>query len=136
MGPLGACCGAPRLGPPAGGIPTNALPGLYMPMPPYGYPPGCCVACSCPGGTCVDVAVAMEEGGCDMAGGRPAMADGKGDGSVADWDTDTLSSLFSSSCTNTAFAGMGGIPPMESPGGGRAGEGPDADGGGLGCCCC
>jgi len=35
---------------------------------------------------------------------------------------EALSNLFSSSWTMTALAGIGGIPEMDSPGGGLAGE--------------
>lgn len=44
---------------------------------------------------------------------------------------EALSSLFSSSCTITALAGMGGIPGMERPGGGRAGDADVAVAGGC-----
>jgi len=46
-------------------------------------------------------------------------------------DTPTCSNLFSNSCTKTALVGMGGMPPIERPGGGRAGDAAVSA-----CCCC
>lgn len=55
--------------------------------------------------------------------GAAAGATAGGGAAAAEALREALSSWSSSSWTNTALAGIGGIPPIDNPGGGRAGEG-------------
>ena len=58
-----------------------------------------------------------------IGGGAWVPGGGPGSGAVVFFAfSEAPSNLFSSSCTMTALAGIGGIPPIESPGGGLAGE--------------